>query len=77
MVAVAPDRPAAVERSVDGPSDPDGEAPGPARQRLRILGFDHQVEVISLDGEVQGAELRTVSGAHAFADGLEEARCPQ
>jgi len=49
MKPVPPHGSAAPERAVDCAGDADGEAPHPAAQSARIIGFDDEMEMVVLD----------------------------
>jgi hypothetical protein len=52
VVAIRPDGAPATDAAVDGPRAANGQALDPAPQHRRRVGFDDQVNVIDLNGEV-------------------------
>ena len=49
MPAVGPESPPASDQRIDRPSDPDGNAAHPARERLSVERLDQEVDVVVLD----------------------------
>jgi hypothetical protein len=56
VIAVSPDAPATLERAVDRFRQAHDQSADSGSERLRAVGFDDQVQVISLDAELADAE---------------------
>lgn len=72
MVAVGPDRAAALERAVDGARGADGESLHAARQRVVVGGLDDQVEVIRLHRVMNEGEAGVRRAGDRVAQGVVE-----
>src|SRR2546427_11770229 len=77
MKPVPPYGSAAAERAVDRPGDADGEAPHPAAQSPRIVGFDDEMEMVVLDREMNDPEVPVRGHKERVADSGKRAVGPQ
>jgi len=77
MKPVPPHGSAAAERAVDRPRDADGEAPHPAAQSPRIIGFDDEMEMVVLDREMNDPEVPAGGHVERAADSGKRAVGPQ
>ena len=73
VIAVAPHPSPAPQGAVDGPRRADGQATGPAGEGTLVLGFQEEMEVVTLHREMHHAELDPARQPDGFADGLEQA----
>ena len=58
MKTISPHRAPAPESVIHGARQADGEAPHPRGQALAVVGFEEEVHVVVLNGELEEAEAR-------------------
>jgi hypothetical protein len=74
VIAAGEERSTPAERAVYPPRNADGEAFEAAPKSAGFFGFHDEVEVVSLHGEVEQAELTTRRCRERQPDGAEEER---
>jgi hypothetical protein len=71
MEAISPDATVSVKRTVDRLGDPDCESLDPAREASRVVSFHQQVQMISLNAELQNTEPIVAGHAEGGLDHCE------
>ena len=69
MIPIGPDPSATAERAVHGACDANRETPDAAAERAPVVGFDDQVQVIVLNGELNDPEVAVGGDGEGAADG--------
>jgi hypothetical protein len=79
VVAIRPDGAPATDAAVDGPRAANGQTLNSAPQHRRCVGFDNQVNVIDLNGEVNDPKRRAARrgerGAQPWVNPWRSQRC--
>jgi hypothetical protein len=71
MISIAPDAPSPPIRAVHRPCEANGRSHQPSGERHFVVGFDEQVDVIGLHGEVDDPKPRARRTGHSAPDRVE------
>jgi len=66
VIAVGPDASPADHRAIDRPRAPAGQSLETARKGAPVIGFDDEMNVIGLDGEVNDAKVGPIGARNGL-----------